>query len=121
VALRVAVGIADGNSASDRVNALVVLVPLAYKTRCFAEFSEAFGTLGGSHADAIDWFRLFLFWVRASCCLAIQLSIRVGYAASSNEPAGAEERVSASTPMMDRILPVSARAAGLRSDSGNGN
>jgi 2-hydroxy-6-oxonona-2,4-dienedioate hydrolase len=102
----------------DRVSALVLLVPLAYKPPTQAD----------SAAPLPPWventmMRLlgsdFLFWVAIHLArdpvIEVVLATPPGLLTSASAPERA--RVNA---MLDHILPVSARAAGLRSDTAVG-
>jgi 2-hydroxy-6-oxonona-2,4-dienedioate hydrolase len=102
----------------DRVSALVLLVPLTYKPPTQAD----------SAAPMPAWventmMRLlgsdFLFW--AAIHVARDQVIKVVLATPPEllEAAGPQERARVNA-MVDRILPVSARAAGLRSDTAAG-
>ena len=99
----------------DRVNALILLVPLAYKPAALADSAKPLAPW----AEAL-LMRLigsdFLFWVGLH--VARDQVIRYVLATPPEQvgSASAEERARISA-MLDRILPVSARAAGLRSDS----
>ena len=103
----------------DRVSALVLLVPLAYKP----------GALADSAPPLAPWvenlmMRMigsdFLFW--AGLHVARDALIKTVLATPPEQVASAspQERARVNT-MLDNILPVSARAAGLRSDSALGN
>ncbi len=99
----------------DRVNALVLLVPLAWKP----------GSLDDSVAPLAPWtesmmMRLvgsdFIFW--AGRHLAPDLLIRYLLATPPEQVAAASPQERARiNAILDHILPVSARADGLRSDS----
>ena len=99
----------------DRVNALVVLVPLAYKP----------DTLPNSAKPLAPWAEAtlmqligsdFLFWVGLHVARDQVIQYVLATPPRQVSSASAEERARINA-MMDRILPVSARAAGLRSDS----
>ena len=103
---------------SDRVSALVLMVPLAYKP----------GALTDSAPPLAPWvekmlMRLigsdFLFW--AGLHVARDQLIKVVLATPPERVAAAspQERARVNT-MLDHILPVSARAEGLRSDTAVG-
>ena len=99
----------------DRVSALVLLVPLAYKPAALADSAKPLAPW----AEAL-LMRLigsdFLFWIGLH--VARDQVIRYVLATPPEQVASASNveraRVNA---LLDHILPVSARAAGLRSDS----
>ena len=99
----------------DRVSALVLLVPLAYKPRALADSApelpplveKVLMNLVGSD---------FLFW--AGLHVARNQLIKVVLATPPEQVAAASPQERARVhAMLDNILPVSTRAAGLRSDS----
>lgn len=102
----------------DRVTALVLVVPIAYKPRTVADSAPPW-------SDASDALLLrllgsdFLFW--AGLQLARDQIIRYVLATPLElvAAASAQERARVNA-MAERILPVSARAAGLRDDTGLG-
>ncbi len=99
----------------NRVSALILLVPLGYKPDALADSTKPLAPW----AEAL-LMRLigsdFLFWVGLP--VAREQVIRYVLATPPEQVSNAtpEERVRVSA-MLDHILPVSARAAGLRSDS----
>ena len=100
---------------SDRVSALILLVPLAYKPDALADSAKPLAPW----AEAL-LMRLigsdFLFWVGLH--VAKDQVIRYVLATPPEQVSNAspEERMRVNG-MLDHILPVSSRAAGLRSDS----
>ena len=99
----------------DRVNALVLLVPLAYKPNALADSAKPLAPW----AEAL-LMRLigsdFLFWIGLHVArdqvirYVLATPPELVHSASAQE----QRRINA---MLDHILPVSERAAGLRSDS----
>jgi 2-hydroxy-6-oxonona-2,4-dienedioate hydrolase len=99
----------------DRVSALVLLVPLAYKPQALADSAKPLAPW----AEAL-LMRLigsdFLFWVGLH--VARDQVIRYVLATPPEQVRNASPAERARiNAILDRILPVSARAAGLRSDS----
>lgn len=99
----------------DRVNALVLLVPLAYKPNAVADSAKPLTPW----AEAL-LMRLigsdFLFWVGLHVARDQVTRYVLATPPEQVSAASPSERARINT-MLDRILPVSARAAGLRSDS----
>ena len=99
----------------DRVSALVLLVPLAYKPGALADSAPSLPLI----VEKI-MMRLigsdFLFW--AGTHVARNTLIKIVLATPPERVAAARPKERARmNAMLDNILPVSARAAGLRSDS----
>ena len=99
----------------DRVIALVLLVPLAYKPNELADSAKPLAPLGEKMLMQLIGSD-FLFW--AGLHVARDQVIRYALATPPGQVAAAspQERARVNA-MLDHILPVSKRAAGLRSDS----
>ena len=99
----------------DRVSALVLLVPLAYKPSAVADSAKPLAPW----AEAM-LMRLigsdFLFWVGLHVARDQVIRYVLATPPEQVSKASPEERARVSA-ILDHILPVSARAAGLRSDS----
>jgi pimeloyl-ACP methyl ester carboxylesterase len=99
----------------DRVSALVLLVPLAYKPTAVADSAKPLAPW----AEAI-LMRLigsdFLFWVGLHVARDQVIRYVLATPPEQVSKASSEERARVNA-ILDHILPVSARAAGLRSDS----
>ena len=99
----------------DRVSALVLLVPLAYKPTAVADSAKPLAPW----AEAM-LMRLigsdFLFWVGLHVARDQVIRYVLATPPEQVSKASPEERARVNA-ILDRILPVSARAAGLRSDS----
>ena len=99
----------------DRVIALVLLVPLAYKPNVLADSAKPLAPWGEKMLMQLIGSD-FLFW--AGLHVARDQVIRYALATPPGQVAAAspQERARVNA-MLDHILPVSKRAAGLRSDS----
>jgi 2-hydroxy-6-oxonona-2,4-dienedioate hydrolase len=99
----------------DRVTALVLLVPLAYKPQALADSAKPLAPW----AEAM-LMRLigsdFLFWVGLHVARDQVIRYVLATPAEQVKNASPAERARINA-ILERILPVSARAAGLRSDS----
>lgn len=102
----------------DRVNALVLLVPLAYKPNALADSAKPLAPWAEAllmHLIGSD----FLFWVGLHVARDQVIRYVLATPPAQMHNASPQERVRVNS-MMDHILPVSARAAGLCSDSALG-
>ena len=99
----------------DRVSALILLVPLAYKPDALADSAKPLAPW----AEALPMRLIgsdFLFWVGLHVARDQVIKYVLATPPEQVSNASLEERMRVSA-MLDHILPVSARAAGLRSDS----
>lgn len=102
----------------DRVSALILVVPLAYKPPMQADSAEplpAWVERTMMHMLGSD----FLFWVAIHVAREQVVKVVLATPPELLLTASAAERARINA-MVDHILPVSARAAGLRSDTASG-